>query len=232
MLDTLDAVLQRLVGAYRPERVLLFGSQATGGASDDSDIDLLIVKATGGSPRERRAEVERLLADRALPLDICVYTPSELLHLYRLGSPFIQEVLETAKVVYMRKATEAWMRDVAEEVRMARVLLDGRFHKGACLHGQQAVEKGLMALILERGERPPRTHDVVELANRVRGLGYVFGLSMDDLVFLNSVYRGSYPTDEGLLPHGEPTGEDARQAVEASERFEAEARRLVGEDVS
>jgi HEPN domain-containing protein/predicted nucleotidyltransferase len=230
MLETLNAVIERLVTGYQPERILLFGSRATGAAGDESDIDLLVVKDTNAPPRERRAEVERLLADRALPLDICVYTPAELRRLYRLGSPFIEEVLDTARVVYMRKVTEAWMREVADEARMARVLVEGRFFRGACLHSQQAVEKGLKALILERGERPPRTHDVVDLFNRVTALGYAFATSMDDLVFLNSVYRGRYPTDEGLLPRGEPAEEEARHAVEAAERFEAEARRLLEHD--
>jgi HEPN domain-containing protein/predicted nucleotidyltransferase len=230
MLETLDAVIERLVAHYQPERILLFGSRATQGARSDSDIDLLIVKDTEVPPRERRAEVERLLADRALPLDICVYTPTELHRLFRLGSPFIEEVLDTARVVYMRKATEAWMREVAEEARMARLLTEGRFFRGACLHSQQTVEKGLKALILERGERPPRTHDVVELFNRVGALGYRFAMSIDDLVFLNSVYRGRYPTDEGLLPHGEPTEGEAQQAVQTAERFEAEARGVLNED--
>ena len=230
MLDTVEAVIGRLVAGYQPDRILLFGSRARGAGGGDGDIDLLVVKDTNAAPQERRAEVERLLADRTLPLDICVYTPAELNRLYRLGSPFIEDVLDSAKVVYMRKATEAWMREVADEVRMARLLVQNGFFRGACFHSQQAVEKGLKALILERGDRPPRTHDVIDLFNRVTALGYVLATPMDDLVFLNSVYRGRYPTDEGLLPHGGPAEHEARQAVAAAERFEAEARRLMQQD--
>ncbi len=40
---------------------------------------------------------------------------------------------------------------------------------------------------------------------------------MDEGVFLNSVYRGRYRTEEGLLPHGEPSKEDARRARQAAE---------------
>jgi hypothetical protein len=36
-------------------------------------------------------------------------------------------------------------------------------------------------------------------------------------VFLNSIYRGRYPTEEGLLPRGEPTQADARRAVAAAD---------------
>jgi hypothetical protein len=34
---------------------------------------------------------------------------------------------------------------------------------------------------------------------------------------LNSIYRGRYPAEEGLLPHGEPLDEDARRALRTAE---------------
>jgi HEPN domain-containing protein len=79
------------------------------------------------------------------------------------------------------------------------------------------VEKGLKALILERGRRPARTHDLVELLNLVTADGWSVVLPMEAAVFLNSVYRGRYPTEEGLLPLGEPAEEDARRALSAAE---------------
>ena len=42
---------------------------------------------------------------------------------------------------------------------------------------------------------------------------------MDDAVYLNSVYKGRYPTEEGLLPHGEPSRVDAERAVSAAREF-------------
>jgi hypothetical protein len=36
---------------------------------------------------------------------------------------------------------------------------------------------------------------------------------MEDAVYLNSIYKGRYPTEEGLLPHGEPSRVDAERAV-------------------
>ena len=63
--------------------------------------------------------------------------------------------------------------------------------RGACWHAQQAVEKGLKALLI------------------------------DAIVFLNSVYRGRCPTDEGLLPHGDPTRDEASTAVSGADRLVA-----------
>ena len=81
------------------------------------------------------------------------------------------------------------------------------------------MEKGLKALVLERRHRPARTHDIVELLNLTTAEGWAVGLPMDEAVFLNSIYRGRYPTEEGLLPHGEPAREDAARARQAAEGF-------------
>jgi HEPN domain-containing protein/predicted nucleotidyltransferase len=217
MLTTLDAIVQRLIDAYDPERIILFGSHASGTEEAGSDIDLLIVKETDRRPIDRRVEVERLLADRQIPLDLMVYTPREMLDLYRAGSPFIEAVVETGRVLYMRRATEAWLQEAREELETASILFEHRKYRGACFHSQQCVEKGLKALILEKGKRAARSHDIVELLNVVTADGWAVGLSMDEAIFLNSIYRGRYPTEEGLLPHGEPTEEDARRALMAAE---------------
>ena len=50
----LDDIVRRLVAAYRPERVYLFGSRARGEGGPDSDYDLLVV-VDDSAPRERRS---------------------------------------------------------------------------------------------------------------------------------------------------------------------------------
>lgn len=217
MLTTLEAVVERLVEHYAPDRIVLFGSHARGHASQGSDIDLLIVKDAERRPLDRRVEVESLLADRAVALDLVVHTPGELRELYALGDPFGADVLETGRVLYMRKPTAAWLRDARDDVESAAILLDHGKHRGACFHRQQGVAKALKALLLERGRQPPRTHDLVELLHAVEAAGWGVTLSTDDAVFLNSVYRGRYPTEAGLLPHGEPVVDDARRALAAAE---------------
>jgi HEPN domain-containing protein len=124
----------------------------------------------------------------------------------------VQEFRFGAKTLFMRKGTAAWLAEAREELDVARILLDHQKYRGACLHSQQGTEKALKALLFEKGRQPARTHDVIELLNQVRAEGYEVSLSLDDAAFLTSVYRVPYPTEEGLLPHGEPTAEDARRA--------------------
>lgn len=219
MLSSLEVVVQRIRSRYDPDRIILFGSRASGSAAEDSDFDLLIVKDTDRGPLERRIEIEHLLSDRYIPLDLYVYTPGELRRLYSEGDPFIEEVVESGKVLYMRKSTRAWLAEAQEEAEMASILFDNRKYRGVCFHSLQYVEKGLKALVIEKGRHPARKRDIVELLNSVKQAGWNIELEMDDAVYLNSVYRGRYPTEEGLLPMGEPAPEDARRALDVAERF-------------
>ena len=229
MLTSLEQIVKRLAEQYDPDRIILFGSHARGQGREGSDLDLLIVKQTAQRPIDRHMEVERLLSDRQIPLDLFVYTPREVWDLYAAGSPFIEEVIESGRVVYMRKTTAAWLRDAREELESASILFEHRKYRAVCFHSQQAVEKGLKALVLEKGKRPARTHDIVELLNAVTADGWAVGLAMDEAVFLNSVYRGRYPAEEGLLPHGEPTEPDARRALAAAETLVKHLRIALGE---
>ena len=219
MIKELNDISRRLIKEYDPEKIILFGSRAEGKDSEGSDIDLVIVKETDKRPLDRRIEVETLLADRAVPIDLIVYTPDEIRRLYSIGSPFVEEIVETGRLLYMRKATSAWMREAEEEIESASVLYEHERYKSASDHSQQAVEKGLKAVMIEKGKRPERTHDVVELYNAVTGMGIDSGLSVDDAVYLNSIYKGRYPTEEGLLPHGEPSRADTERAVLSAKRL-------------
>ena len=53
----LAEVVRRLVEAYRPERVYLFGSVARGDAGPDSDYDLLVVVQDDAPPEHRRSRL-------------------------------------------------------------------------------------------------------------------------------------------------------------------------------
>ncbi len=133
VLLTLEEVCEKLVDSWDPEKIILFGSRATGKEEASSDYDLLIIKGGPGRPADRRAAAEKILQDRGVPLDIFVYSPKEVLFLYSIGSPFIQEVLETGRVLYMRKATEQWMKDAEEELRVGRYSAGARPAQGFLL---------------------------------------------------------------------------------------------------
>ena len=55
--SALAEVVRRLVEAYRPERIYLFGSVARGDAGADSDYDLLVVVPDDAALERRRSRL-------------------------------------------------------------------------------------------------------------------------------------------------------------------------------
>lgn len=65
----------------------------------------------------------------------------------------------------MRVEASRWWRRAVDDLETARVTLGARRWAPTVFFAQQAAEKALKAVWLERtGEAPPRTHDLVRLA--------------------------------------------------------------------
>jgi len=100
--ELLKEVTERIVEAFAPERVILFGSYAHGKPTPDSDVDLLIVMESNERPSERRRAVSRLFRERPFPMDIIVRTPQEMKRSLERVDPLIHDILLKGKVLYDR----------------------------------------------------------------------------------------------------------------------------------
>ena len=100
--ETLPVAVQRISTALRPEKIILFGSYATGKPTSDSDVDLLIIMETDAPLKERSWAVSQLLLPRQFPVDIIVRTPGEIASALHQKDSFIQEVIERGIVLYER----------------------------------------------------------------------------------------------------------------------------------
>ncbi len=100
--ERLKDVTGRIVEAFAPQRIILFGSHAYGQPNSDSDVDLLVVMESNERPAARATRVSRLLRPRPFPMDIMVRTPQEIQKRLEMGDYFIREVLEQGKVLYER----------------------------------------------------------------------------------------------------------------------------------
>jgi len=85
-----------------PERVIVFGSLATGQVWDWSDIDLVIVEQTHLPFLQRLRQMRKLLQPK-VGTDILVYTPEEFEQLRRERPFFREEILAKGMVVYERR---------------------------------------------------------------------------------------------------------------------------------
>ncbi len=74
---TLAEVVRRLVEAYEPERIYLFGSVARGDAGPDSDYDVLLVVPDDAPPERRRSRLAyEALRGTGIAADVLVCTRS------------------------------------------------------------------------------------------------------------------------------------------------------------
>jgi len=98
----LEKIAAKIVEKFQPVRVVLFGSHARGEAGDDSDVDLFVEMETEQRPPERAIEVSAIFGLRRWPLDVVVYTPSEVERLRGVRGTLLSIIEEEGKVLYER----------------------------------------------------------------------------------------------------------------------------------
>lgn len=98
--EKIDEIIKRIVENYHPEKIILFGSYAYGTPSEDSDLDLLIIKDSSLPRYKRGREVRKYLRGLKLAIDLVVYTEEEIQKWSDVRTAFITTVLERGKILY------------------------------------------------------------------------------------------------------------------------------------
>lgn len=70
--EVIRHIVGRIVQAASPDRVILFGSAATGNMTVDSDIDLLVIESQVSNTRQESIRLRAALDDAPLPIDVIV----------------------------------------------------------------------------------------------------------------------------------------------------------------
>lgn len=70
--ELIDEIVRRVLSVAKPDKIILFGSAATGPMTRDSDIDLLIVEPDPGNTREESVRVRRAIGSLGYPFDVIV----------------------------------------------------------------------------------------------------------------------------------------------------------------
>jgi HEPN domain-containing protein len=105
-----------------------------------------------------------------------------------------------------------WLDRATEDLEAARRLTD--LPQVCSFHCQQAVEKGIKALLMRCGAEFPRTHDIDILLRRLGDYGQMpVTVDPEDLATLTRFAVGTrYPPDR-------PTPQEAEAALALAERF-------------
>lgn len=67
-----------------------------------------------------------------------------------------------------KKEALQWLKNAENDLEIAEILLKNEKHKAAAFHSQQASEKALKALLIQRKSQFPRIHDLVKLSRMLK----------------------------------------------------------------
>ncbi len=99
----INDVVQRIAAKFHPDKIILFGSFAWGTPTEDSDVDLFIIKNTNVSTRDAAREISGFIFPRPFPLDIIVYKPEQVDDRQKQGDFFIRDIFAKGKVLYAKQ---------------------------------------------------------------------------------------------------------------------------------
>ncbi|MFB3921179.1 MAG: nucleotidyltransferase domain-containing protein [Terriglobia bacterium] len=92
---------RRIAEAFKPDRIILFGSYAYGNPAPDSDVDLLVVMPFEGKSLRKSLEILNHVSPE-FPVDLLARRPDDTTRRYTEGDPLIREALDRGKVLYER----------------------------------------------------------------------------------------------------------------------------------
>ncbi|MEI6425313.1 MAG: nucleotidyltransferase domain-containing protein [Lentisphaerota bacterium] len=104
--NLLKDMANKIAAEVIPEKIILFGSRASGKQRPDSDIDLMIIEdkkfSTLGERKNELKKIRKAIWDVMAPVDILLFNLAEVKRLGKTRSHIIAEALEKGKVLYER----------------------------------------------------------------------------------------------------------------------------------
>jgi HEPN domain-containing protein len=111
-----------------------------------------------------------------------------------------------------------WLSYADDNLKSTKVLLDSELYNPCLQNAQQAVEKYLKALLIEKSARLLKTHSIRELAGLLEGHGVTLTLTDDEIDLLDSIYLPTKYPAFSVLPHFMPDHAICKQCFEIAEQ--------------
>ena len=97
----LNSLVSPLVEEFTPLKIILFGSQAWGNPTMDSDIDIMvIIRSSDEKPAKRAARAYRCIRGSKMPAEIIVATEEELARYASVPTSLSHKILTRGKYLY------------------------------------------------------------------------------------------------------------------------------------
>jgi HEPN domain-containing protein len=195
-----------------PVAVIAFGSVARQGQGHD--LDLLIVTAQ----ESNNPSVEQIMQNLCdhFAIDYLIGSVDSITRQFRNGSPFLGMIQQEGRILFMDNSFREWETLAREDLNQGTYLSKGGFFRGACFAAQQAVEKAVKGELLKRGWELEKIHQLRRLLHIAKSFNLNLEYEGSAVDFIDSIYRGRYPAEEGLLPLKNPTREDAERALKTA----------------
>jgi predicted nucleotidyltransferase len=104
--EQLAEVATSIALRFRPERIVLFGSRASGTSMEGSDVDLMVVMETSLRPPEQAARIRQALhLTPPFAIDVLVRTPEQIHEGLADGDFFVEDLITQGALLY--EATDA-----------------------------------------------------------------------------------------------------------------------------
>ena len=129
----------------------------------------------------------------------------------------------------MKDSTAKWIAFAEENLGCARLVVEREYYNAALQNAQQAVEKALKALVIERDIEVSKTHSIQQLRNMVADEGLGDLLADEECELLDSIYLPSkYPLGSAL-PASEPDADICSKCTQIAETVLQNVHRLLDE---
>lgn len=97
---TIQQAVERLVAAANPCKVILFGSYARGDASEDSDLDLMVIEQQLEHKFNEMVRLRQVLRPLRIPVDVLVYSQDYVNEWGHLPGTVLYWALHEGKVLH------------------------------------------------------------------------------------------------------------------------------------
>ena len=96
----IQQAVARLVAAANPSKIILFGSYARGDATEDSDLDLMVIEPEVSNKFEEMVRLRNVMGDMEVGVDLLVYSDREASRRSQVPGTVLYWAFKEGKVLY------------------------------------------------------------------------------------------------------------------------------------
>ncbi len=98
--EQIQQAVERLVAAANPSKVILFGSYARGDATEDSDLDLMVIEQEVVNQFDEMVRLRNVMGDMPVGVDLLVYSDKEASRRSQVPGTLLYWAFKEGRVMY------------------------------------------------------------------------------------------------------------------------------------